>query len=106
MLPHTRLEKNDVASVCLSVCLSGLEKLCILYIYIVNKSKDSCYRLRPWKYSIHWNDGARILNQIQQPPMLVQAQETFNEDRLIKAYLGIERVEKVEHQLHHQVVYC
>ena len=38
--------------------------------------------------------------------MLVQAQETFNEDRLIKAYLGIERVEKVEHQLHHQVVYC
>ena len=45
----------------------------------------------------------RIQNQIQQPPMFVQAQETFNENRLIKVYLGIERV---EHQLHHQVVYC
>ena len=34
---------------------------------------------------------------------LKKAQETFNENRLIKVYLGIERV---EHQLHHPVVYC
>ena len=35
--------------------------------------------------------------------MLVQAQQTFNENCVINVYLGIERV---EHQLHHQLVYC